>query len=67
MEENNPLKEKVDLAPRSPGVYLTKDAAGKIVVYNTQVPSSFLKKCAIMILNTSGKTMLIKRALGFAF
>jgi excinuclease ABC subunit C len=31
MAENNLLKEKVDLAPRSPGVYLMKDAAGKII------------------------------------
>ena len=29
MEENNFLKEKVELAPRCPGVYLMKDAAGK--------------------------------------
>jgi excinuclease ABC subunit C len=31
MEENNLLKEKVEMAPRSPGVYLMKDAAGKII------------------------------------
>ena len=31
MEENNLLKEKVELAPRSAGVYLMKDAAGKII------------------------------------
>ncbi len=29
--EDKSLKEKVDLAPRSPGVYLMKDAAGKII------------------------------------
>ena len=31
MDENNFLKEKVELAPRCPGVYLMKDAAGKII------------------------------------
>jgi excinuclease ABC subunit C len=31
MTENNFLKEKVELAPRCPGVYLMKDAAGKII------------------------------------
>jgi excinuclease ABC subunit C len=31
MEENNAITEKVDLAPRCPGVYLMKDAAGKII------------------------------------
>ena len=31
MEENNPLKEKVALAPRSPGVYLMMDSAQKII------------------------------------
>ena len=29
MEENNSLKEKMASAPRSPGVYLMKDAAQK--------------------------------------
>ena len=31
MEENNSLKEKMTSAPRSPGVYLMKDAQGKII------------------------------------
>ena len=31
MEENNNLKEKMTSAPRSPGVYLMKDAQGKII------------------------------------
>ncbi len=31
MEENNCLKEKVHTAPRSPGVYLMKDSAQKII------------------------------------
>jgi hypothetical protein len=44
MEENTSLKEKVELAPRKPGVYLRKDAAGKIGVYDAMLPSFFLKK-----------------------
>ena len=31
MEENNSLKEKMTSAPRSPGVYIMKDAQGKII------------------------------------
>lgn len=31
MQENNSLKEKMISAPRSPGVYLMKDAQGKII------------------------------------
>jgi len=31
MEKNTSLKEKVELAPRCPGVYLMKDAQGKII------------------------------------
>ncbi|MGD0021520.1 MAG: excinuclease ABC subunit UvrC [Smithellaceae bacterium] len=31
MQENNSLKEKVNTAPRSPGVYLMKDSAQKII------------------------------------
>ena len=31
MEKNNNLKEKMTSAPRSPGVYLMKDAQGKII------------------------------------
>jgi excinuclease ABC subunit C len=31
MSESNLLKEKVELAPRCPGVYLMKDAQGKII------------------------------------
>jgi hypothetical protein len=44
MEENNSLKEKVDLAQRCPGVYLMKDATSKIVVYDALFPSFILKK-----------------------
>jgi len=31
MEENNSLKEKMASAPRSPGVYIMKDAQGKVI------------------------------------
>jgi excinuclease ABC subunit C len=31
MQDNNSLKEKVELTPHSPGVYLMKDAAGNII------------------------------------
>ena len=31
MEENNILKEKMTSAPRSPGIYIMKDAQGKII------------------------------------
>ena len=31
MEENSRLREKINNAPRSPGVYLMKDAQGKII------------------------------------
>jgi excinuclease ABC subunit C len=31
MEENNNLKEKMTSAPRSPGVYIMKDAPGKVI------------------------------------
>ncbi|NMC96123.1 MAG: GIY-YIG nuclease family protein, partial [Deltaproteobacteria bacterium] len=31
MKENNVLKDKIALFPRSPGVYLMKDPAGKII------------------------------------
>jgi len=31
MEENNILKEKMTSAPRSPGIYLMKDAQGKVI------------------------------------
>lgn len=31
MTENNPLKEKMISAPRSPGVYIMKDAQGKVI------------------------------------
>jgi hypothetical protein len=41
MEENNLLKEEVELMSRSPSVYLMKDAAGKIVVYDALFPSFF--------------------------
>jgi hypothetical protein len=44
MEENNLLKEGVELVSRSPGVYLMKDAAGKIVVYEALFLSFFFKK-----------------------
>jgi excinuclease ABC subunit C len=31
MEDNNILKEKMNAAPRSPGVYIMKDASGKVI------------------------------------
>ena len=31
MEENNCLKEKMTSTPRSPGIYIMKDAQGKII------------------------------------
>ena len=67
MSENNSLKEKVDLAPRCPGVYLMKDAAGKIVVYDALFLSFFLKKMCYNGIQHNCKNQVMERARGFSF
>lgn len=67
MEDNKILKEKLNLAPHRPGVYLTKDAADKIVVHDALFLSFFLKKMCYNDIEHNCKNQVMERARGFSF